>query len=504
MTFSLRTLFGTSFVWWLLAALLGAYWILPLKQHINFGIDLVGGTYISLEVMVDKAVEQELQSRTQSIAQQSGSQTFAIAGNQAIITFKNEVDAQNAQSLIEKNIVNVTRDGAKLVARLAQSEIDTIAKEAVASNVEVLRTRLDRFGVGEVAIAAQGENKIVIELPSVDDIRQAKDLIGTSALLEFKIVEDYAITKDELLARYGGAAPEGFEILPSKENRFYLVQKLAEVTGRDLKDSRADYAPEGAEIFVYFSFKPDGQAKFANLTGSNIGRNLAIVLDDMVISAPTINVRIDGPGFIQGNFTADSAKELATLLKSGAFVAPVKFEQERHIGPSLGEESIRSGLLSCLVGLGLLLVFSVGFYKTAGLLAFFVLLYNLFLILLALALFGATLTLPGIAGMVLTVGMAIDSSILIYERIRELLAHGMPMRQAVSEGFSNAMGVILDANITTLIVGLVLYKLGSGPVQGFAVTMMIGIISTLVTGLLLLRSLFSFVFDVLKLQKISI
>jgi preprotein translocase subunit SecD len=229
---------------------------------------------------------------------------------------------------------------------------------------------------------------------------------------------------------------------------------------------------------------------------------LAIVLDGEIISAPQIRSAIRSEGSISG-VGPQEAQELSLLLKSGAFVAPVTFEEERQIGPSLGAESIRQGLVSCLVGLAALFVFSVTLYKIPGILAFATLLYNLLLILMALAWFKATLTLPGIAGMVLTVGMAIDASILIYERVREELAAGVSLRKAVNNGFSDAKVVILDANITNLIVGVVLYKFGTGPIQGFAVTLIIGIIATLITGLFFLRSLLNFVIDAFNLQTLK-
>ncbi len=518
MTFSARSLLGASLIWWLIVALVGLYWVWPLKKNINFGIDLVGGTYIGLEVQTDRALENELQTRLQPLLKQLKKNgittTLKLDKAIAVVTFEQEQQARDAEQdfyMLSTNTMPLTikREGAVITVTIPRDEAARIQHDAVQSNIEVLRTRLDRFGVGEIPIAPQGENRIIIELPNVDNPRQAKAMIGSSALLEFKVVEDMGTSQEEILERYDNLLPEGTIILPGKERHggkqvYYLVPQYTEVTGKLLKDARAGYKPDGLESVVHFSFKPEGVEKFSELTGANIGKHIAIVLDNSVISAPRVKTRIDGDGYIDGDFIPEQAKELAALLKSGAFVAPVTFQEERHIGPSLGAESIRSGLLSCAIGLVLLFIFSVFAYQTAGIFAFIVLVYNLLLILLALVGLGATLTLPGIAGMVLTVGMAIDSSILIYERIRELLAVGVPMRRAVSDGFSNAMGVILDANITTFIVGAVLYRLGSGPIQGFAVTMMIGIISTLITGLFLLRSLFSFALDILGLQKIRI
>ncbi len=260
----------------------------------------------------------------------------------------------------------------------------------------------------------------------------------------------------------------------------------------------------GVEPVVRFEFNADGADKFYEITSKNNGRQLAIVLDNEVISAPRIQSAIRNSGEITGNFTSDGVKQLSYLLKSGSFVAPVSFEEERQIGPSLGAESVKRGLYSCLGGFALIFLFSLFYYKLSGLLAFFALVYNLIFILLGLAWLHATLTLPGIAGMVLTIGMAIDASILIFERIKEELAKGSGLKHAVDTGFSGAMGVILDGNITTFISGLVLYNLGSGPIQGFAVTLMLGIIATLIATLFFLRSFFKFILSNFSIQKLSI
>ncbi len=277
---------------------------------------------------------------------------------------------------------------------------------------------------------------------------------------------------------------------------FYLVPSHTDLTGRLLKDARVNYGGDfGAEPLVEFEFKAEGGAKFEALTRKYRGERIAIIIDDVVISAPTVRDVISTRGTISGNFTVKDASELAFLLKSGAFAAPVSFEEERHIEPTLGVELVNKGLLACAIGLALLFIFSIAMYKLAGLFAFIVLLYNLLLVLFGLWSIGATLTLSGIAGMILTVGMAIDSSILIYERIREELASSAPLAKAIDAGFSGALAVILDANITHFLVAIVLYKLGAGPLQGFAITMIIGILSTLLTGLVLLKSIFKFVFE---------
>lgn len=516
MTVAMRRFFSSSLALWLVVTVVGAYFLTYIHHYVNFGIDLVGGTYITLEVKVEKAVENELADRMQSSIQLLSKNNMPtpvgqkVSSESAVMTFANERDASQAEQFLSSrdSRLHLSREDVSLVITLLGDERKTIETDAVQSNINVLRTRVDKFGVGEITIAAQGDRNIIVELPNVHNPQQAKAIIGKAALLELKLVEDFGRSEQELLERYGGQIPEGMMIVPGQEfgaSHFYLVPAYTDLTGRLLKNAYSDQGGRtGIDWVVKFEFKPEGGDKFYELTSANIGRPVAVIVDGVVISAPTIQDAISTEGSITGNFTPESAKELATLLKSGAFVAPVSFEEERTIGPSLGQGAIRSGLIACAVSLVLLLLFSVFFYKVAGVLAFVVLLYNLLLILFMLSLFGATLTLPGIAGMILTIGMAIDASILIYERIREELHSGATLRKAVDTGFSGAMTVILDANVTHLLVAIVLYKLGAGPIQGFAVTMIVGILSTLLTGLVLLRALFNFAIDVLRVQKISI
>lgn len=518
MSKSLRALFSTSFIWWILASAIALYFLIPLDKHIRFGMDLAGGTYIGLEVNTDKAVENELIEHMQSalsfltsIDKSPENTSVNSEKGHVILNYATLDDARSAEENLYQfaSAFKVTRDGNEVILSLSGSDIERIKKDAVTSNIEVLKSRLDTMGVSETPIAAKGENRIFIELPDVHDPMQAKKMIGSSAVLEFKPVEAIGRSEEDILDQYDGILPDGTEIIPGKEmgegiQTFYLVPQYTDITGKLLQKAWASSHQETRRPIVNFQFKPIGVQKFGDLTEENIGGRIAIILDNKVITAPTVRTRIDGSGFIEGQHSPEEAKELAVLLKSGAFVAPVTFEEERTIEPSLGRESIKKGLISSVIGLGLLLIFGVATYSVAGFFAFIVLLFNMLLILLALAALGATLTLPGIAGIVLTMGMAIDSSVIIYERIKELLAQGKTYKAAVYEGFSNASAVILDANITTFIVGVVLYWLGTGPIQGFAVTMMIGIISTLLTGLFLLRSIFAFMFDIVGVQKIKI
>ena len=526
MNASMRTILSTSFIAWIVAAVLGLAYLftfvdgrIKLRQdRIKFGIDLVGGTYITLEVEAEKAIEVEVTDKSRSLFKKMDEASMELPVGQTqekstvVWRFNSVQGAQEAASFVnsqEQTLVAAATDTA-LKITMREGAANRLREWAVQGNIDVLRTRLDRLGVGEIPIAAQGDRNIVIELPNVDNPQQAKAMIGKAALLEVKLVERMGGSKEEILDAYDGELPDGMEIITGREDRrdrpmYYLVNRYTDLTGRLLKDAYTGFGGQtGTEVVVHFKFNPEGGEKFYELTRRNHNRQLALILDSEVISAPRISVPIHSEGYIHGNFTTESANELAMLLKSGAFVAPVKFVEERQIGPSLGQESIRQGLLACGVGMLVLLLFSIIMYKMAGFFAFITLLYNLLVILIMLAWLRATLTLPGIAGMVLTVGMAIDASILIYEKIKEELAGGVGLKKAVDVGFSDAMAVILDSNITTLLVGVVLYKFGTGPIQGFAVTMMVGILATLITGLFFLRSIFSFLLNTIGIQKIQI
>ncbi len=508
---SLRRMVLSELSLWVALAALSLYLVMPLRQTLRFGIDLVGGTYLTLKVQTEKAVEADLIERMHDVdmkLQRSNLSTPTskrVEASSIVLTFKSVQDAQSAAADLKQSYQDMTQsvDASNVTLSLSESYVAKIKEDAVMRNIEVLRTRMR-----DIPIAQQGESNIIVELPDTANPQEAKSLIGKAAQLELKLVEKYAPTKEDILYEYDGVLPYDLEIVPDRSDRggFYLVQKYAEVTGRLLKEARAEYSQKmGIEHVVSFKLNEVGADKFYQLTSKHFGKPLAIVLDGVVISAPRISEPISGgAGIISGNFTAESARELALLLQSGSFVAPVTFEEERQIGPSLGQESINQGLLSCSVGLALLFVFSIFYYKLSGFFAFLALVYNLILILVGLAWLQMPLTLPGIAGMVLTIGMAIDASILIYEQIKDELSKGVSIQKSVNNGFSGAMMVILDANITTFITGAVLYHFGTGPIQGFAITMMLGIVATLIAGLFFLRAIFKFVLNNFNIQKLQI
>jgi preprotein translocase subunit SecD len=517
MTFVARRALLSPLMFWVCIAAVSLYFVMPLRKTLRFGMDLVGGTYITLEVQTEKAIEAELAGEMQALEgrlkqnRKRAPRERKIVDNAIIFNFNSVQDAQEAYQVVADTMTDMhsTIDGDQLSLRFTEARMLAIKNDAVLRNIQVLKTRLDKFSVAEIVIARQGERNIIVELPDVSNPQQAKEMIGRAALLEFRLVDREAPTREDLLYEVDGVVPHDKEILPhaSDDGRehFYLVQKYATVNGRHVYDAKPAFGgSHGIEPIVAFTLTREGGDLFYELTSKNFNRPLAIVLDGQIISVARIAAAIRDSGTITGNFTAERARTLSMLLKSGAFVAPVTFEQERQIGPSLGAESINKGLYSCIAGLVLLFIFSIVLYKVAGLFSFLALLYNLILVIVGMALLQATLTLPGIAGMILTIGMAIDASILIFEHIRERLRVGVPFRKAVDEGFSGALRVILDANITTFIVGIVLYQFGTGPIQGFAVTMMLGIVATLIAGLLFLRSLFSFTMNVFAIQQVKI
>ena len=366
-----------------------------LRKNLRFGIDLVGGTFITLEVQTDKAVESELLSKLNMITnrlKEAGKEqptSKHIVNDTIELSFASVQASNEAMQIIQtadKDLALSLTEG-KLNVSLPDRVVKRIKEDAVSRNVEVLRTRLNRLSVEEISIAAQGEKHIVIELPDVSDPQQAKAMIGKAAILEFKLVQKTGKTPEDIIYELDGELPGDMEILPSAEqtngkpNVYYLVPKYAEITGKLLKDARATFVAERVETVVAFELTNEGGDKFYDLTSKNIGRNLAVTLDGTVITAPTIQAKIGSSGSITGHFTPQSAKELALLLKSGAFVAPVTFEEERQVGPSLGHESIKQGLLSCAVGLLLLFFFSIFLYRWCGIFAFITLLYNLLLII---------------------------------------------------------------------------------------------------------------------------
>ncbi|MDI6792525.1 MAG: protein translocase subunit SecD [bacterium] len=398
--------------------------------------------------------------------------------------------------------------GMHIVLEVETSELKEGVKLAdiVDMALEIVRNRVDQFGVAEPSIQKQGENQIVVQLPGINDPDRAINLIGKTALLEFKLLGEEA----DLNKALKGDVPEGY-VLSYLERRdrgdtvSMLLKEAAEVTGATLTNAMVRFDSQFGQPYVGLSFNPEGAKRFAEVTGANIDKQLAIVLDGKVKSAPVIRSKIpDGEAQISGNFTYEEAHDLAIVLRAGSLPAPVKIVENRTIGPSLGQDSVNKGIKACIIGACLVLLFMVVYYKYAGLLADICVIFNIVIILGVLSLFKATLTLPGIAGIILTIGIAVDANVLIFERIREELRAGKTARTAIATGYSRAFRAILDSNVTTLITTFILFQFGTGPIKGFAVTLSTGIIASFFTALFVSRVGFDLVMKRSQVTRVSI
>jgi len=378
--------------------------------------------------------------------------------------------------------------GMHLVLKVDMDKVPPEArgKDVTGVALEVIRNRIDQFGVREPLIQRQGENHILVQLPGVTDRERALKLIGQTALLEFQLVSENQRLVEQAK---DGHVPAGFRLAEDERGESFLLDTKDTLTGAILSGTDVQPGELGLPE-VSFSLNKDGARAFGVLTGANINRRLAIVLDGKIQSAPVIQSRITDSGRITGRFTREEAHDLAIVLRAGALPAPIAIEEERTVGPTLGRDSIRAGLMATAVGGVLIVLFMVGYYWFAGLVAVAALVLNLLLVLGALGYFGATLTLPGIAGMVLTLGMAVDANVLIYERIREELQAGRPLSLAIAAGYEKAFSAIVDSNLTTLIAAFFLYWFGTGPIRGFATTMGIGILASMFTAIFVTRIIF--------------
>ncbi len=467
---------------------------LPHKQ-ISLGLDLSGGAHLLVEVetgqfVVDRLNAVEIDIRQALRDERIGARRTGMEDRAIAFSLRRTGDAPAArealQDLFEDVEVSVADDGAIVATMTEQGLIDGL-DDAIERTLEVLRDRIDPDGVLEPIITRQGRDRILIQVPGIEDTQELRRRLGRTAKLTFHLVDSEASTA----AALEGAAPVGSMILPTPEGDtpgFHVVRQEWLVSGESLTDAAATFQ-DGRPV-VAFSFDGVGAARFCDVTTDNVGRLLAIVLDGHVISAPRINSPIcGGNGIITGSFSVAGTQELALLLRAGALPVPLEVVEERTVGPTLGADSIEAGKIAATIGFAAVIVFMVACYGRFGVFANVALFTNLVLIVGALSLLQATLTLPGIAGIVLTVGMAVDANVLIFERIREELGHGRTPLNAVEAGFKRAMTTILDANITTAAAATLLFFLGSGPVKGFGATLAIGIVTSMFTAIMLTRML---------------
>jgi len=494
------------------------------SQGIRLGLDLQGGTHLVMSVDLEKAIENSLDRNVDDLKRELSEAKVPLEGaarKDARIEIGLPAGADRNQfvDVIKERFPNLsvesstTTDGrATFELAFTQREEQHLREFSLEQSLETIRNRIDQFGVTEPIIQRQGAQDILIQLPGIQDPQRAKDLIGRTALLEFKLLADvpnadnYEVTDQPL--------PPGTQVLNGADvdtsgirgRRIkYLVQSQTLMTGDTIADATVRPATQLEGPHVSMSFNARGAKQFDDITARSVGKRLAIILDNTVYSAPVIRERISGgQAQITGNFDIKEARDLAIVLRAGALPAPVHVAEERTVGPSLGKDSIRQGVTSFIVGGSLVVLFMLVYYKFAGVLADLALIFNVLFLLAVLAAFHATLTLPGIAGIVLTLGMAVDANVLINERIREELRLGKTARAAIEAGYERALPAILDSNITTFLSGIILFQFGSGPIRGFAVTLCIGIVTTVFTAVVCTRVVYDYQILHRRLQTVSI
>ena len=467
--------------------------ILP-GQKINLGLDLQGGSHLLLRVDMDVVVEERLEGIAETVRQEFRTRKIRFSGldvrnAQVRVNLRNLEDGAGAKEVFSEfsQYVDIADENGEYRIQYNEPGLVALQTSTIEQSMEIIRRRIDPDGTKEPIIQRQGSDRILVQLPGVDDPEEIKRLLGRTAKLTFQLV-DTSITGAEAKSR--GRVPPGTVLLPGDDDdgQYYVVEKRVMVSGELLETAQASF-DQNNQPAVSFTLNAEGAKKFGRVTGANIGRPFAIILDDKVVSAPTIQSQIFGNGQITGNFSVAETNELSLILRAGALPAPLIVMEERSIGPGLGADSVAAGQIAAIVGLVLVIVYMVLSYGMFGLLADIALAVKVVLILGALSAIQATLTLPGIAGIVLTMGMAVDANVLVFERIREELRRGRSVMAAIEGGYRRAISTIIDSNLTTLFAALFLYIFGSGPIKGFAVTLSIGIATSLFTAVMVTRML---------------
>ena len=493
------------------------WYAIPLEKTINLGLDLQGGMHLVLEVEADKAVEGSLERNSGDIRARLNRRGVKYAnlsreGDVLKVSLPEEADRTKVEDILQgyPDLLLRQGEGGEYLIEMVQGARQRVEDLAVRQALETMRNRVDQFGVAEPSLVRQGDRRLVIQLPGIKDPERAKRLIGRTALLEFKLVDDERSVQEALAGRVPPDSEILYQPIINRETRReegrtpFLLKRRTVLTGDSLVDARVEFG-QFNQPQVSVRFDSRGARRFDRITAANVDKRLAIVLDKRIYSAPVIQERISGgTAVITGSFSDEEARDLAIVLRAGALPAPVKILEERTVGPSLGRDSIRAGVISIILGGILVLVFMVVYYKLSGILAVMALIVNLVIIMGVMAGFGATLTLPGIAGLILTVGMAVDANVLIFERIREELRLGKTIRAAVDQGYGRAFLTILDANVTTLIAALVLLQFGTGPVRGFAITLSVGIVASMFTAVFCTRVILDMVLARRQVRTLSI
>ena len=463
-------------------------------KKITLGLDLQGGLHMLLGVKTQEATKSRIKSIAASVKHFADRKDILIdnlAFDESSVKFDilDSDDSKEVQDFLsEIDGVKILTNNLSISLNLSEEEIVKTKKQAVDQAIETIRNRLDQFGLSEPIVARQGEEKILVELAGIktqEEEQRARKLISRAAKLELMAIDEdrnarVGVMSDSDAAEYADVILEDVK----DSRRKYLIHEIPILEGGMLTNASVGFDKNNRPL-INFTLNAEGADIFGDFTGKNVGKRLAVVLDGKVYSAPNINERIGGgSGQISGNYTVMEAKDLAIALRSGALLAPIYLMEKRSVGPSLGADSIKASLVALVGGFILVILFMMFYYRLAGVIANVALIANLLILLAVMSLFGATLTLPGMAGIVLTVGMAVDANVIISERIRELIYEGKSMHKAIEEGYSNAMSAIVDANITTLIASVVLYVYGTGAIKGFAITMSIGILASMITAIL--------------------
>ena len=489
--------------------------------RIRLGLDLRGGMHLVLQVVIDDAWNQTIDDSVQTTRDQATQKAIVFASAARVNATSFAVEGVEPARVKDMRDIlrDFFRDGweirepgeGRFLVQMTDFLQRQIKDRTVQEAIKTLERRVNQLGVAEPVIAPHGSrgDQILVQLPGVTDIEQAKRVIKTTAQLSLKLVEDQAPTEEALLQSFEGKVPDHMEVAKGQGDTpgqpvFYLVRREAVITGRDLKNARAGIDPQTNAPDVQFTLNPQGADKFKRATGANIGRRLAIVLDGSVASAPAIQGQISDEGVIQGSFSAQEADELAKVLRAGALPATLRYLQELTVGASLGKDSIRAGMMASLAGMTFIAVFMLFYYRLSGLNAVVALAGNLIILLGAMAYFGATLTLPGIAGVILTIGVGVDTNVLVFERIREELRNGKTVRVAVQNGFERVWITILDTHATALIAAAFLFQFGTGPIKGFAVTLVIGLIANVFASYFVSKFLFEWILGKRQVATLSI
>jgi len=488
-----------------------------MKQRVHLGLDLRGGTQLVLQVVTDDAIRAETDQAIESLRQQLNKDNIAfrqiartqINTLQAVGVDPNkdgDVRSILNERLSEWDLVSTAGDVPNTyTVRLKPNQEKQYRDQSVDQAIQTIRNRIDQLGVGEVVIQKHvGTDEVLVQLPDVTDPARVKNIMQSTAQLELKIVDSGPFPSQAAAAQnYGGVIPANLEVLPSvergssSEGSYYVVQQIASVSGRDLKGAYPSRDETGHPA-VSFNLNADGAQRMGRTTEENIGKMLAIVLDNKIQSAPRINSRITDSGIITGGaggFAPQAAQDLALILRSGALPASIRYLDEEVVGPTLGADSIRAGLMAALVALVSVVIFMLYYYRLSGVNATIAMVLNLVVLFGAMAYFGAALTLPGIAGVILTIGVGIDSNVLIFERIREELRAGKTAVSAVATSFSRVFITLVDTHLAALISATFLFLFGTGPVKGFAVTLVIGLVSNMFTAVFVSRTLFDWILN---------